>query len=96
MVCRHAADMTLLRSEELWQEKVLLRSCELCASPPLRRLHSVSEHVPAGRMSCEQNKVLGRKEESTQWSGKAENLFFGSNFSEQLKLLSEAVNAEVA
>lgn len=96
MVCRHTADVTSQRSEELWQEKFLLSSCELCASPVPRRLDSVSEHVFAGRMSCGQNKVLGRKEESARWSGKAENLFFWSNFSEQLKLQNEAVNAKVA
>ena len=72
--------MTSLRSEELWQEKFLLSSCELCASPAPWRLDSVSEHVSAGRMSCEQNKVLGRKEESARWSGKAENLFFLESF----------------
>lgn len=96
MVCRHVADMTSLRSEELWQEKFLLSSCELCASPAPRTLNSVSEHVSTGSMSCEQNKVLGRKEESARWSGKAESLFIWSNFSEQLGLQNEAVNVEVA
>lgn len=48
--------MTSLRSEEPWQEKFLLSSCELSVSPEQWRLDSVSEHVSAGRMSCEQNK----------------------------------------
>lgn len=89
------ADMTSLRSEELWQEKFLLSNCELCALPVLQRCDSVSEHVSAGRMSCEPNEVLGRKGQ-LGGLGRQRIYFFGGRFSEPLKIQNEAVNAKVA